>query len=483
MLLHFVNNAIAFGLMKLQNEQTIPVSAAGTIAIGWPLMLASAGSLGALLWLLWRTRVVWRDEQGEPIARKYFSVEPPRDQPATLRAARLAPIGWGLAGGMLVLTIALGGGNLQQQRGWFAAQPFLDKAEVAIDRLDYAAALACYQEAVKLAPDDAVSWTGVSMMQSMLARPEEALRAAERAWQLSPDFSHALAARAAALNQLERYREALPDARRAGELAPQDAWVSTVLVEAAKGAGEYQAAIAAAHAGAKLAPQEATFPARLAEILSTCEETEFRDPERALLYAREAVELSKGRDPYSLFMLSRAYSANGRFDQAAETLREAEPACAGVQKLYASNSARSIARHAAAQKELRESWNVPWIDDLAVCRGQQKVLIIVPQEQVNSLSLKPFALSEYAGWQHEVISEKEFHSRSSAFAAALREIRDLQPQWCDLLAWYTGLTREDILATSAEEIAQTLGVDVETAQAVHAAIQARSASDETGQRS
>ncbi len=61
----------------------------------------------------------------------------------------------------------------------------------------------------------------------------------------------------------------------------------------------------------------------LAWRLATSPSAELRDPQRALALAKQAVEMSDGRDANVLDTLAAAYAARGEFEQAVETARQA----------------------------------------------------------------------------------------------------------------------------------------------------------------
>ena len=87
-------------------------------------------------------------------------------------------------------------------------------------------ALACYQHALEINPNDAKSWydNGVSLL--ALGRVAEAIECWSHALEINPHDDKAWANKGTALSQLRQYEEALQCLDRALTLNPQDkeAW-------------------------------------------------------------------------------------------------------------------------------------------------------------------------------------------------------------------------------------------------------------------
>ena len=58
-------------------------------------------------------------------------------------------------------------------------------------------------------------------------------------------------------------------------------------------------------------------------LYATAEELSFRDPNKAIEYAKKAVEGSQGKQPEYLDTPAEAYYTNGEYDMAIQTIREA----------------------------------------------------------------------------------------------------------------------------------------------------------------
>jgi len=85
------------------------------------------------------------------------------------------------------------------------------------------AALAAYQEAVRLDPADPFAWTNLALVYRDLERPDEAIQACEQALQLDPQAARPWTALARIYHALGRLEDARQAAQKATRLAPKDA--------------------------------------------------------------------------------------------------------------------------------------------------------------------------------------------------------------------------------------------------------------------
>jgi tetratricopeptide (TPR) repeat protein len=78
----------------------------------------------------------------------------------------------------------------------------------------------------------------------------------------------------------------------------------------------------------------------LAWLLATSPDASIRDGNRAIEFAKQAVQLSRGKNPNYLRTLAAAFAESGRFAEAKETARQALQAAE-----RGSNSALATALH------------------------------------------------------------------------------------------------------------------------------------------
>jgi len=91
----------------------------------------------------------------------------------------------------------------------------------------------------------------------------------------------------------------------------------------------------------------------LARILATNPEPEVRDPNRAVVIARKAAELTKYQDPEALETLAVSYAAAGRFDEAVETIQQALALVQASQNDELANLLRDMLEQYKNQRELK----------------------------------------------------------------------------------------------------------------------------------
>jgi tetratricopeptide (TPR) repeat protein len=128
-----------------------------------------------------------------------------------------------------------------------------DAAKVAAERGErlssqgqYEEALAAYEEAVKLDPEEEYHWIDKAMVLEDLERYEEALAACEEALRLEPGAALYWHDKAKALQDLGRYEEALGACEQALALYPQSTYAWTSKIDLLKQLGRNAEAVAAA---------------------------------------------------------------------------------------------------------------------------------------------------------------------------------------------------------------------------------------------
>ena len=113
--------------------------------------------------------------------------------------------------------------NLDLER---SADLLFDQGNILLVNEEYEEAIASYERAVEINPDDQDAWYGLGYALGNLGRYEEAIASYERAVEINPDKEKAWYNRGIALGNLGRYEEAIASYERAVEINPdyQDAW-------------------------------------------------------------------------------------------------------------------------------------------------------------------------------------------------------------------------------------------------------------------
>jgi Flp pilus assembly protein TadD len=105
------------------------------------------------------------------------------------------------------------------------------------------------------------------------------------------------------------------------ERNPQDARLHSMLGSIYYQDKAYRHAIEAYERSLELAPRDPEALNNLAWLYATCEETEFREPAKALVYAIHAAALKP--IPHILDTLAESYYVNGLHEKAVVTIKEA----------------------------------------------------------------------------------------------------------------------------------------------------------------
>ena len=247
---------------------------------------------------------------------------------------------------------------MQVQTG---AQVALARADRLFDDGQTEVALAHYRELVRNEPDYALAHSNLGYVLRSVGRHVEAVAVLRRAVELEPDNAEMHYNLGLALIQADQVREAVETLQQAVLLQPDYPEAHHELGQALFSDGQTEAAIAQYREVLKTEPNSALLhhslgyallsmerPAEavqaadefraalrirpdyaaalrdLALILTTRPAVDARDPAEAVRLALRAAELTERRDPAMLDVLSLAYAAEHRFDEAIETAEMAE---------------------------------------------------------------------------------------------------------------------------------------------------------------
>ena len=147
---------------------------------------------------------------------------------------------------------------------------------------DYARAVAAYNEAVKLNPNQAAFYNDRGM----------------------------------AYRKLKKYEAAIADYTQAIKLTPQQADAYYNRGNAYKANREFEKAIADLGEAVRLNPRDAQAHNNLALLLASCPKEKLRDGKKAVGHATKACELTDWKNADLLDTLATAYAEAGKFDLA-----------------------------------------------------------------------------------------------------------------------------------------------------------------------
>jgi tetratricopeptide (TPR) repeat protein len=351
-LLHTLNNALAFGSHRLALAAHLDLSGQYEAAHLSPVLtLAAVAAVAALGWALYRTRTRWALPDGTAWGPGYVSAEaPPVSLTAVPSSHRLA-LAPGLAVAGVYLTFVAAAvftflADLDGRRAdQFVFQANNDLDQGAIDR-----AIEGYDEAIRLAPGNALAHCNRGLAYFHKNDLERALADLDRAVELDPNLADAHGIRGQVHHTRGNLDDALRDCDKAIALRPDDpaflhnrgkvylalgdpqkAVDDLFLVlthkpslsearsdrgEAYRQMGEYAKAEADWTEVLRQQPEDARTCALLAWLRAACPDEKHRNGVLAQELAQRACKLTSGKDSHALGSLAAAHAARGQFDDA-----------------------------------------------------------------------------------------------------------------------------------------------------------------------
>lgn len=171
---------------------------------------------------------------------------------------------------------------------------------------------------------------GRALMENNLAnalarkgRLSEAVSHYDESVRLRPDYGDPYFNLGSVLFQQGRIDDAIAQWHKALAAQPNDAGFHTALGNAFLKKGLQKDAIAEYEHAARISRQDSMARNNLAWLLATSSDASIRDGNRAIELAKQAVQLSGGKDANYLRTLAAAYAEAGRFAEAAESARRA----------------------------------------------------------------------------------------------------------------------------------------------------------------
>jgi tetratricopeptide (TPR) repeat protein len=144
-----------------------------------------------------------------------------------------------------------------------------------------------------------------------------------RAIKLRPDYGDPYLNLGTVLFEQGQIHDAIAQWHRAVATQPNDAGFHTALGDAFLKGELQKEAIAEYEHAARISSQDPLACNNLAWLLATSSDASIRDGDRAIELAKQAVRLSRGKDPNYLRTLAAACAESGRFAEAKETARQA----------------------------------------------------------------------------------------------------------------------------------------------------------------
>jgi len=189
---------------------------------------------------------------------------------------------------------------------------------------DAAAALAKWEKALEMDPDDARANNGMGIATAMSGRPEAAIAYFQKATQLDGDFVEAFYNLGGVLMGAKRIPAAIEAWQNAVRLRPQFYRGHEQLGYALYRQGNFGESLQHLHSALEGEPDRTPVLNLTANLLATCPDRTLRNGAEAIRLAERAKQLTRGQDPAVLDTLSAAYAEAGRFADAIQIERSAE---------------------------------------------------------------------------------------------------------------------------------------------------------------
>jgi protein O-mannosyl-transferase len=201
---------------------------------------------------------------------------------------------------------------------------------LCLQRGELDSALSHFETALKIRFRTAYYNFGSALIENSLAsvlvhrgRIDEAISHYDKAIDMRPDYGDPYLNLGNLLFQQGRVGDAMAHWEKALETQPRDAAFHALLGDAFLRAGSHKVAIAEYERAARISAQDPLSRNNLAWLLATSSSASIRDGNRAMELAKEAVRLSRGKDPNYLRTLAAAFAEAGHFVEAKETARQA----------------------------------------------------------------------------------------------------------------------------------------------------------------
>jgi protein O-mannosyl-transferase len=184
-------------------------------------------------------------------------------------------------------------------------------------------AIAHFQIALQIKPDNAETHYKLGNALAQKGKEDEAILHYQRALQIDPDFVPAHVNFGGLLLQRGKVDEAIAHFQKALEIKPDLAPAHDNLGNALLQKGRASEAITHFQKALQINPANPTTQNNLAWLLATCPQASLRNGDKAVELARQANELSGGKNPAFLGTLAAAFAEAGRFGDAVPAAQKA----------------------------------------------------------------------------------------------------------------------------------------------------------------
>jgi tetratricopeptide (TPR) repeat protein len=199
-----------------------------------------------------------------------------------------------------------------------------DKLGLALAvRSQFDAAIAQYQKALEIKPDDPEVHNNLSVALAAQGRFDEAMVHCQETLRIDPHAAEAHYNLAFALSRRGRLDEAIVHYQTGLESEPGDVRARCCLGAALANRGRVDESIAQFEQAVRLMPDDVDAHVKLAWLRATCAEASLRNGAAAIAHAERAARLCGDRRPDVFDTLAAAYAEAGRFPEALAAARKA----------------------------------------------------------------------------------------------------------------------------------------------------------------
>jgi tetratricopeptide (TPR) repeat protein len=199
----------------------------------------------------------------------------------------------------------------------------MDEALVLQNKGDHPGALAKWQQALAMEPDDARANNSTGIALAVVGKPEEAISHLQKAVQANPNFAEAYFNLGFALMNAKHLDEAIDAWLNAVRIRPQFAEAHQNLGYAFYVQQKYSDSLDHLHSALEAEPDDVFALNLAATEMATCPDESARYGRGAVILAEHAKLVTNGRSASVLDTLSAAYAEDGRFADAIATEQQA----------------------------------------------------------------------------------------------------------------------------------------------------------------
>jgi tetratricopeptide (TPR) repeat protein len=232
-LLHGLHNGLVFALMRWGEDSAFdPTGQYGATDLPPLLVIAAGIALLAVIFLLYRTRTHWVQEDGRDWSPGYVTAEmPPAERAATARPRRAGAASWWTAGGIYLAFATIG--LVHADPGTpHTSWSYTVRGNQRLDRGEIDKAIADYTEAIRLDPDNSLAHLNRGIARVQNEQYAEAIPDLDQAIRMEPGFAQeykslladAFVHRGADRQNLGRDEQAIADYTEALRINPENVY-------------------------------------------------------------------------------------------------------------------------------------------------------------------------------------------------------------------------------------------------------------------